>query len=179
MVVAAVHVRHLVTGVRVGRRSVITVAHVVHCEAQSPPAVVRETDPDMSKLTLSVDGRVVPGEPSAWAPNDRTSQLPGSVLQRDVPPSPASPRHLVIHWKHGAPHMVKRLTKHGNSLALVIDRSILDLLKIDPETLLEVSTDGKQLIVAPAKPSAQRKKFEAAQEWAHKRYGKAFQKLAQ
>jgi hypothetical protein len=27
--------------------------------------------------------------------------------------------------------MVKKLTKHGNSLALVIDRPILDLLKID------------------------------------------------
>ena len=75
--------------------------------------------------------------------------------------------------------MVKKLTKHGNSLALVIDRPILDLLKIDPETLLEVSTDGKQLIVTPAKTSARRKKFDAAQELAHKRYGKAFQKLAQ
>ena len=32
-------------------------------------------------------------------------------------------------------------------------------------------------IVAPAKPSARRKKFDAAQEWAHKRYGKAFRKL--
>jgi hypothetical protein len=31
--------------------------------------------------------------------------------------------------------MVKKLTKHGNSLALVIDRPILDLLKIDVETL--------------------------------------------
>ena len=48
--------------------------------------------------------------------------------------------------------MVKKLTKHGNSLALVIDRPILDLLKIDPETPLDVSTDGRQLIVAPAKP---------------------------
>ena len=75
--------------------------------------------------------------------------------------------------------MVKRLTKHGNSLALVIDRPILDLLKIDSETPLEVSTDGRQLIVAPAKPSARRKKFDAAQEWAHRRYGKAFRKLAE
>ncbi len=75
--------------------------------------------------------------------------------------------------------MVKKLTKHGNSLALVIDRPILDLLRIDPETPLDISTDGKQLIVAPAKPSKRRKKFEAAQEWAHKRYGKAFQKLAE
>jgi antitoxin MazE len=74
--------------------------------------------------------------------------------------------------------MVKKLTKHGNSLALVIDRPILDLLKIDPETLLDVSTDGRQLFVAPAKPSIRRKKFEEAQELAHKRYGRAFQELA-
>jgi antitoxin MazE len=75
--------------------------------------------------------------------------------------------------------MVKKLTKHGNSLALVIDRPILDLLKIDHETPLDISTDGKQLIIAPAKPSARRKKFDAAQDWAHKRYAKAFQKLAE
>ena len=74
--------------------------------------------------------------------------------------------------------MVKKLTKHGNSLALIIDRPILELLKIDPDTPLDVSTDGKQLIVAPAKASGRRKKFDAAQEWAHKRYGKAFEKLA-
>jgi antitoxin component of MazEF toxin-antitoxin module len=74
--------------------------------------------------------------------------------------------------------MLKKLTKHGNSLALVIDRPILDLLKIDPDTPLDVSTDGKQLIITPARPSGRRKKFEAAQEWAHKRYGKAFQELA-
>jgi hypothetical protein len=36
----------------------------------------------------------------------------------------------------------------------VIDRPIPELLNISPETPLEVSTDGKQLIVAPAKPSA-------------------------
>jgi hypothetical protein len=46
--------------------------------------------------------------------------------------------------------MLKKLTKHENSLALVIDRPILDLLKIDPETPLDVSTDGKRLIIAPA-----------------------------
>lgn len=75
--------------------------------------------------------------------------------------------------------MVKKLTRHGNSLALVIDRPILELLNIDPETPLDVSTDGKQLIIAPAKPSARREKFEAAQQWAHERYAKAFKKLAE
>ena len=75
--------------------------------------------------------------------------------------------------------MVKKLTKHGNSLALIIDRPILDLLKINPDTPLDVSTDGMQLIIAPAKSSARRKKFEASQEWAHTRYEKAFKKLAE
>ena len=75
--------------------------------------------------------------------------------------------------------MVKKLTRHGNSLALVIDRPILDLLRIDPDTPLDVSTDGKQLFIAPAKLSARRAKFEAAQEWAIKRYGNTFLKLAQ
>ena len=75
--------------------------------------------------------------------------------------------------------MVKKLVQHGNSLALVIDRPILDLLKIDRDTPLDISTDGKRLILAPAETSDRRKKFEAAQEWAHKRYGKAFKKLAE
>ncbi len=57
--------------------------------------------------------------------------------------------------------MVKKLTKHGNSLALVIDRPILDLLKIDTETPLDLSTDGHRLIVAPAEQSERRQKFEA------------------
>jgi len=75
--------------------------------------------------------------------------------------------------------MVKKLTKHGNSLALVIDRPVLELLHIDSETALDISTDGKRLIVAPAKPSARRDKFNAVQKEAHKRYGEAFRKLAE
>ncbi|HYZ83356.1 MAG TPA: hypothetical protein VE621_03100 [Bryobacteraceae bacterium] len=75
--------------------------------------------------------------------------------------------------------MLKKLTKHGNSLALVIDRPILDLLKIDSDTPLEISTDGQRLIVAPAVKSDRRKKFEAAQGIAHKRFGRAFKKLAE
>jgi hypothetical protein len=39
--------------------------------------------------------------------------------------------------------MVKKLTKHGNSLALVLDRGVLDLLEIDADTPLNIKTDGK------------------------------------
>jgi hypothetical protein len=75
--------------------------------------------------------------------------------------------------------VIQKLTRHGDGLALVIDGPMLELLRIDAETPLDVSTDGKQLIVAPARLSPGLTKFDAAQELAHKRYGKAFQKLAE
>ncbi len=75
--------------------------------------------------------------------------------------------------------MIKRLSKHGNSLALVIDRSILDLLGIDEQTALEVSTDGEALIVIPAQDKRRRKKFDDALESTNKRYGKALKRLAE
>lgn len=86
---------------------------------------------------------------------------------------------LVIQWTYGRLVVVKKLTKHGNSLALVIDRPILDLLHINSDTPLDISTDGKRLIVAPAAPSERRDRFQAAQRVAHERYGKAFKKLAE
>ena len=45
--------------------------------------------------------------------------------------------------------MIKKLTMIGNSYGLVIDRSILELLHITPETELELSTDGTRLIIEP------------------------------
>jgi len=74
--------------------------------------------------------------------------------------------------------MVKKLTKHGNSLALVIDRAILDLLKIEPDTPLDVSTDGTRLIISRVEASDRRRKIAAAQASVNKRYGKMLKKLA-
>jgi len=45
--------------------------------------------------------------------------------------------------------MIKKLTPIGNSLGLIIDRPILDLLNIDRESRLEITTDGKRLIIVP------------------------------
>lgn len=75
--------------------------------------------------------------------------------------------------------MIKKLSKHGNSLALVIDRSILELLKFDEDTPLEISTDGSSLIVAPAADEKRKKKFSAALASTNKRYGKALRRLAE
>lgn len=74
--------------------------------------------------------------------------------------------------------MIKRLTKHGNSAALVIDRAVLDLLKIDLGTPLEVSTDGNMLIVTPVRDEARRKRFEEALAETNRKYGRVLKKLA-
>lgn len=74
--------------------------------------------------------------------------------------------------------MIKNLTKHGNSLALVIDRAVLDLLKIDADTPLDISTDGQVLIVSPVRDAERQKRFKGALESTNRRYGKALKKLA-
>ncbi len=74
--------------------------------------------------------------------------------------------------------MVKRLTRHGNSLALVIDRGVLDLLDIDAETPLSVTTDGKCLIVTPVRSPQRERRFRAALQEVNRRYGRALKRLA-
>ena len=75
--------------------------------------------------------------------------------------------------------MVKKLTKHGNSLALVIDRAVLDLLKIDTDTPLEISTDGQVLVISPVRDEEHRDRFRKALESANRRYGRALKRLAE
>jgi antitoxin component of MazEF toxin-antitoxin module len=79
----------------------------------------------------------------------------------------------------GIDSVVKKLSKHGNSLALVIDRSILDLLNIDENTSLEISTDGESLVVAPVRDARRRKRFEKALAASNERYSKALKRLAE
>jgi antitoxin MazE len=75
--------------------------------------------------------------------------------------------------------MIKNLTKHGNSLALVIHRGILDLLDISADTPLTIKTDGKWLIITPAQDEARRKKFRTALAKVNRQYGPALRKLAE
>ncbi len=45
--------------------------------------------------------------------------------------------------------MVKTLSPIGNSLGLILDKPILDLLGIARDTPLEIKTDGESLIIRP------------------------------
>jgi antitoxin component of MazEF toxin-antitoxin module len=74
--------------------------------------------------------------------------------------------------------MTKTLTKHGNSYALVIDKPIMELLGIDPEKPVEVSTDGTSLIVTAKKNATRTARLERAMETANRKFTGTFRNLA-
>jgi antitoxin component of MazEF toxin-antitoxin module len=75
--------------------------------------------------------------------------------------------------------MLKKLTRHGNSMAIVIDRAVLDLLKIDNETPLELSTDGDVLVITPVRDAKRREEFLHVLERTNRRYGRGLKRLAE
>jgi len=74
--------------------------------------------------------------------------------------------------------MVKKLTKHGNSLALVIEKPVLDLLGAGPETSFDITTDGHALVLIPIKDARRQKAFKSALGKVNEKYSNALKKLA-
>ncbi len=74
--------------------------------------------------------------------------------------------------------MKKTLTKHGNSYALIIDKPIMDLLRIQPDTQLEIETDGTALIVRPALRNAD-PSLQATLGKINARHGELLKRLAE
>lgn len=76
--------------------------------------------------------------------------------------------------------VTKKLTKHGNSYALIIERPILELLGIDSDTLLQISTpDGISIVITPLKSKAEQKRFSSALQKINKKYGGVLKRLAE
>ena len=72
--------------------------------------------------------------------------------------------------------MLKKLSAIGNSLGLVIEKPILELLKIDRETELEVTTDGTRLIIEPVE--VRKKRVKAAIKKVADTHEKTLRRLA-
>src|SRR5450432_1533729 len=75
--------------------------------------------------------------------------------------------------------MIKRLTKTGNSLALVLDKPLLEQLGIDEDTPLEISTNGDVLVVTPVRDPARERKLKMALDEMDRRYSGVFKRLAE
>ncbi len=75
--------------------------------------------------------------------------------------------------------MIKKMVSHGNSAAIIIDKPILQLLKIDEDTPLELTTDGRNLIISPVRSEKREKIFQSALERVNKKHSRTLQKLAE
>jgi antitoxin component of MazEF toxin-antitoxin module len=75
--------------------------------------------------------------------------------------------------------MAKKLTRTGNSLALVLEKPILEATGIDDETPLEVSTDGDVIIVSPVRSKRRTAKLKKILDELHREHAGAFRRLAE
>jgi antitoxin component of MazEF toxin-antitoxin module len=75
--------------------------------------------------------------------------------------------------------MVKRLIQHENSVALVIDKPIMEMLNITNETTFELSTDGKNLILSPQIENVQENNIMESLGRINQKYGNVLKRLGE
>lgn len=75
--------------------------------------------------------------------------------------------------------MTKNLVAIGNSLGIIIEKPILDLLKIERDTPLEVKTDGERLIIEPVNGREREERLNKSIDRVMKNHSETLRKLAQ
>ena len=75
--------------------------------------------------------------------------------------------------------MNKTLIKHGNSLALVIDKPILEMLRISADTPLELTTNGDAILITPVRDKTRQKKLRASLDKINRKFGDDLRRLAE
>lgn len=78
--------------------------------------------------------------------------------------------------------MRKNLSAIGNSLGIVIEKPILELLNITRDTELEVTTDGSRLIIEPVRTGedeGRRGRVSAATKRVMKNHDRTLRRLAE
>jgi antitoxin component of MazEF toxin-antitoxin module len=73
---------------------------------------------------------------------------------------------------------VKKLTRQGNSAALIIDRPLMELLGIDADTPLKVTVEGRRMIVEPMTKDERAERFKKVVEKTGRRNAELFRRLA-
>lgn len=74
--------------------------------------------------------------------------------------------------------IVKKLTRQGNSSALVIDKQLLDLLDFTQDTDLKITVKGRQLIVEPLSDEERAARFKAISNRDLKKNEELYRRLA-
>jgi antitoxin component of MazEF toxin-antitoxin module len=74
--------------------------------------------------------------------------------------------------------MIKNLTRTGNSVALVLDKQLLEAANLEPDEPVEVSTNGRVIVIAPVRSKREVDKLARGQELMHAKFAGAFRRLA-
>ncbi len=74
--------------------------------------------------------------------------------------------------------MIKKLQKHGNSAALIIEKPVMQALGITEETPLQVTVSGNALVVTPANVGVGSERMKTIIRDLRKRYGPMLKRLA-
>ena len=74
--------------------------------------------------------------------------------------------------------MKKSLTRTGNSVALVLDKPLLEQLGLEAGGEVELSTNGDVLIVTPIRTQSREKRFRRSAEKVVAQYSGLFERLA-
>jgi len=74
--------------------------------------------------------------------------------------------------------MRKKLVRHGNSSALVLDRTLLQLLKINKDSEIEIEVQGNTLTISPVDGEAREAKLASVLEKVNKNHEASLKKLA-
>jgi antitoxin MazE len=75
--------------------------------------------------------------------------------------------------------MIKKLTRTGNSIALVLDKPLLEELGLDENAEVEVSTNGQVIVITPKRSSARDRKFRKAVDKINRKYAGLFKRLSE
>ena len=74
--------------------------------------------------------------------------------------------------------MKKKLTRTGNSVALVLDKPMLKQLGVDETSEVEVSMNGDVLVLTPVRDDTRDEDFRKSADKIHSKYAGLFRRLA-
>ena len=72
----------------------------------------------------------------------------------------------------------KKLTRQGNSTALIIDRQLMELMGIERDSVVKVSVQGRKLLIEPISEKERAAKVKEIQQKTLKKNAELFRRLA-
>lgn len=74
--------------------------------------------------------------------------------------------------------MIRKLTRVGNSIAVVLDKPLLEELGLDEDAEVEVSTNGQIIVITPKRSAARDRRFQNAAGKINRKYAGLFERLS-